>query len=96
MRKLIKIHPLFVLMTVLLVMASISLALFHHHENGQHSQDCAVCRFVQQIFCVFVLAFIAFIIAKARTLRFFVLSSEKLTRLFLAATLPCRAPPLQF
>ena len=38
----------------LLILASFTFLLFHHHPDGDHNQHCLICRLVQLITLIFV------------------------------------------
>ncbi|MBI3999183.1 MAG: hypothetical protein HY351_01075 [Candidatus Omnitrophica bacterium] len=84
-QKLIVLVLAFLLLTVFIAL------FFHHHADGSHSLDCAVCRYVQQAVLFFVAAAI-FIFASISS-RYFYFSSEKLSAFLCISNLKNRAPP---
>ena len=78
----------------LLLLFAVFLVLFHHHENGQHSHDCAVCRFVQAIACFIVFAVIALAGNAEKSQKFQHVPSQPFLSALLTSSLLGRSPPL--
>ena len=83
----------FIAFIALSLLAVFAFTLLHHHEDGNHSQDCALCRLVQSIFCLFALAFAALIGLGLKKARFFSFGPKTLVSRFNALTLLNKAPP---
>lgn len=81
---------IFKILTVLLL-AGMALVIFHHHADGQHTNDCAVCRLAAQIFCIVLTA--SLFIARALLVRFPALATKTFFSLLLTPNLLGRAPP---
>lgn len=83
-------------MVLMVVLAAVSLFLtfFHHHEDGMEHSDCPVCRLVQTVTGIFILAFAALLLAAFRAQKLFTVFESQLSSLFLASPLQGRAPPV--
>jgi len=84
----------FIALIALSLLVVFAFTLLHHHEDGNHSQDCALCRLVQTIFCLFALAFAALIGLGLKNTRFFSSRFQNLVSRLYALTLLNKAPPL--
>jgi hypothetical protein len=82
---------LLVLAAFLLI--SFTLAFFHHHSEGQQSDDCDVCAFVHHLAGYLVISILGLIgsLLAQRWLRIF---SQSFNSLLRSSTLQGRAPPL--
>ena len=83
---------LFKVLTVLLL-AGLALLLFHHHTDGNHTSDCAVCRLAAQMFGVILVA-VAFMIHRT-TERIHTAIPKTFSSLLLTPNLLSRAPPVR-
>ncbi len=83
----------FIALIALFLLAVFAFTLLHYHEDGNHSHDCALCRLVQSIFCLFALAFAALIGLGLKNTRFFSSGPKGLVARFNALTLLNKAPP---
>gem|GEM_PF-3231072 len=54
----IKKRKFFTGLILILVLASFSLAFFHHHDDGEHS-DCPVCALIYHGVCVLALMIVS-------------------------------------
>lgn len=91
--KLGKRKKTFVVIAVFFLLFSVFLVLFHHHQDGQNKQDCAVCRLVQQIVFCFALGLAILITVPSRSQKFFE-TFRGFTSLLFTLKLHSRAPPL--
>ncbi len=76
----------------ILLLAGLALTLFHHHVDGQHLSDCAVCRLAAQIFGVVLLALV--FITRMVSRRFSASAPKTFFSLSLTPNLLGRAPPV--
>jgi hypothetical protein len=83
---------LLILLTVGLVVFSFAAVLFHHHD-GDHEHDCPVCRLIQAITGLFVLAFAALIAAVVKVQKWLTVFKARFTSITLVSSLKDRAPP---
>ena len=72
---------------------ALSLALFHQHTEGGHTEDCGACRLVQTLIFFVAGLFLIFILKSERARNFPVVRIQEPARLFLSSTLKDRAPP---
>jgi hypothetical protein len=80
-------------MTALLIAASLFLAFFHFHADGSDHADCPVCRLVQFISGIFVLLFSALLLAPSQGPKFQPVLETRFSTLLLPSSLKDRAPP---
>ncbi len=82
---------LIILIACLLIAAS-GFLLFHHHPDGDHTQDCFACRLIQQLIVIFVpiAALISALICRIHSF----VPVKKLSSFLLADYLQGRAPPV--
>lgn len=74
------------------MLAALFAVLFHHHEHGDHHEDCAVCRLVQQIISFTGFVLLSFFLLKIKAERFLE-TSKKIVSLLFIRDLSGRAPP---
>jgi len=83
---------LFVLIALILL-ASFTSVLIHHHDDGEEHSDCAVCHLAKIVTGILILASI-FVGAIFSSKRFNVLKSQFFNSLQLVSQLQSRAPPV--
>ena len=82
--------PVFLIVALLLLAALFPL-FFHHHNDARDFDQCAVCKFVRQVFVFFFLMLVIFISEPFQ--KFFFSYSSRLNSLLFASRLRSRAPP---
>ena len=85
---------LLLILTIFLIVFCFTATLFHLHEDGDTSHECPVCRLVQAITGIFVLALVAILIAALRVQKLFTVFKNRLFSLYSASPLQGRAPPV--
>jgi hypothetical protein len=83
----------FMVLTALLVAASLFLAFFHFHEDGANHGDCPVCRLAQIVTGIFLLAAAALFIKAPERQSFLPVYENRFSSRLLTASLRDRAPP---
>lgn len=78
-------------MLAVLLLAGLALVLFHHHADGQHTSDCAICRLAVRMFGIVLLA--AASIVRMIAQRTPASTPKTLFSLLLTPNLLGRAPP---
>ncbi len=84
------------LLIALLVLFSLALAPFHHHDEGQSHTDCALCRLSQDVLGFFLLLFFVFLFSPVRPRAFAPAAVKDYQSLYLSSKLRGRAPPFLF
>ena len=76
----------------IVLLAGLALVLLHHHADGQHTNDCAVCRLAAQIFGIVLLALV--FVTRIISGRLSASAPKTFLSLLLTPNLLSRAPPI--
>ncbi len=93
MNQLLSQHKFLAMILTMLVLMGMMLALTHFHSEGDHSHECPVCRLVQVITGIVILALTALLTVSLRSQKIFTVFDPRFSSTVLSSSLKDRAPP---